>query len=88
VGTLITIQSLITMSGSEILDIRLTNTKRRTITDSHDGDDYPTDELRVTPVSYIVRSVSIISPDARQLSGAGCISEAVMLGVSVKGYRY
>jgi len=71
-----------------IQDIRLTNTKRRTITDSHDGDDYPTDELRVTPVSYIVRLVSIISPDARQLSGAGCISDAVILGVSVKGYRY
>jgi len=71
-----------------ILDIYLTNTKWRTTTDSYDGDDYPTDELRVTPVSYIVRSVSIICPDTRQLSGAGCISEAVMLGVSVKGYRY
>ena len=62
--------------------------KGRTLTDSYDGDDYPADEIGVTRVSHIVRSVSIISPDTRQLSGAGCISDAVMLGVSVKGYRY
>ncbi len=59
----------------------------RTTTDSYDGDAYPTDELRVTPVSYIVRLVGTNIPDTRQLSGARYNSEAVMLGVSVEGHR-
>jgi hypothetical protein len=59
----------------------------RVITDSHDGD-ISSDELWVTQTSYIDRSVDANMPSTRQLSGARCISDAVMLGVSGMGHRY
>ncbi|MFW9966475.1 MAG: hypothetical protein ACFFEA_04920 [Candidatus Thorarchaeota archaeon] len=59
----------------------------RVITDSHDGDISP-DEMWVTQTSYIDRSVDANMPSTRQLSGARCISDAVMLGVSGMGHRH
>jgi hypothetical protein len=59
----------------------------RVITDSHD-EELSSNELWVTQTSYIDRSVDANMPSTRQLSGAGCISDAVMLGVSGMGYRH
>ncbi len=59
----------------------------RVITDSHDGD-VSSDEMWVTQTSYIDRSVDANMPSTRQLSGARCISDAVMLGVSGMGHRH